>query len=91
MTEEENIIVTLVTGKTAIKGTELVTKAIGVMCANSLVTPETDVPEMIDDLVARGEIMELEYVIPAMNYRIKSLYFPKGTEIKQVRLGKEVN
>lgn len=27
-----------------------------------------------------GEIIEIEYVIPHMSYRVKSLYFPIGTK-----------
>lgn len=35
----------------------------------------------LDDLVREKEVVEVEYVLPAMNYRTKSMYFPKGTEI----------
>ena len=41
-------------------------------------------PEEIQSLVEKGELIEIEYVVPRMNYRIKSLLFPKGTEIEIV-------
>jgi len=36
---------------------------------------ETTIQKLIDD----EEITELEYILPRMSYRIKSLYFPKET------------
>jgi len=40
-----------------------------------------DIIKTIEDLVREGEIVELEYILPQMDYRIKSIYFPKGTNI----------
>lgn len=34
----------------------------------------------LDKLVSEGEIEEIEYILPRMNYRVKSIYFPKGTK-----------
>ncbi len=33
----------------------------------------------LDEILKSGEIIELEYTLPDMEYRIKSLFFPKGT------------
>jgi hypothetical protein len=33
------------------------------------------------NLVKEGEIVEVEYTLPSMDYRVKSIYFPKGTII----------
>jgi len=33
-------------------------------------------------LVAEERLIEIEYVLPTMNYRIKSFLLPVGTEIK---------
>ena len=33
----------------------------------------------IDELVSSGEIIEIEYINPEMPYRVKSIYFSKGT------------
>lgn len=32
-------------------------------------------------LIQEGEVIEFEYVLPNLDYRIKSIYFPKGTVI----------
>lgn len=41
-----------------------------------------ELSNLIDELVRDKEITEIEYVTPNMPNRIKSIYFPKGTEIK---------
>lgn len=46
-----------------------------------------DITDTLEQLVQQGKIIEVEYVLPSMNYRVKSIYFPKGTE---VRLGRAV-
>jgi hypothetical protein len=33
----------------------------------------------LNKLIAEGEIVECEYTLPNIEYRIKSMYFPKGT------------
>lgn len=35
----------------------------------------------INRLVNEKQVVELEYVLPNMEYRVKSMYFPKGTLI----------
>lgn len=32
-----------------------------------------------DRLVSQGDLIELEYTVPNVHYRLKSMYFPKGT------------
>ena len=34
-----------------------------------------------------GEIVEVEYTIPAMDYRVKSLYLPKGSVVQATGQG----
>lgn len=36
------------------------------------------------DLLNTREVIEIEYILPQMDYRIKSMYFPKGTQFKFV-------
>lgn len=36
---------------------------------------------VLTDLVISGEVLEIEYNLPTMDYRIKSFYLPKGTKI----------
>ena len=39
----------------------------------------------IEQLIKGGDIIELEYIGPHINYRIKSLYFIKGTTFPNIR------
>ncbi len=36
---------------------------------------------IVDDLIRHGELVEVEYILPTMDYRVKSILFPKGTKI----------
>lgn len=38
--------------------------------------------KVIEDLIERGEIIEIAYVVPDTDYREKSFYVPKGTDIR---------
>lgn len=82
--EQHQLIIELVSNKPGIKGTELVTEVVSAYYKSELVSPtgsdETTI-ESINHLVKKGELVEVEYVLPTMTYRVKSLYFPKGTEI----------
>lgn len=42
---------------------------------------DVDIGVLLNELVEQKRIVEIEYVLPQMHYRIKSLYLPKGTEI----------
>lgn len=67
----------IVNDSTGLKSTEL---AVKVVCE----VPDCNTNEvlhLIEELVKEGEIIELEYILPQINYRIKSIYFPKGTDI----------
>lgn len=37
--------------------------------------------DTMDNMVSEGKIVEVEYVLPSMPYRSKSLYFPALTEL----------
>lgn len=43
----------------------------------------------VEELVMEGELVEIEYVLPSMQYRIKSFLLPKNTnlDIKHALLG----
>lgn len=76
-------IIQIVTDKQGCKATELAP-----LIAEGypdLVCELDKVVETIESLVASGELVEVEYILPQMTYRIKSMLFPKGTEV-QLRL-----
>ena len=37
---------------------------------------------LLADLVANGQLIEIEYELPNLNCRIKSFYLPKGTTVR---------
>ena len=45
--------------------------------------------EIIDALVSIGEIVEIEYTMPLMKYRIKSIYFPKESNVVLINNSKK--
>lgn len=40
-----------------------------------------NVIDLIDEMVKAGDLVEVEYILPTMNYRVKSFLLPKGTKI----------
>ena len=40
-----------------------------------------DIIQTIDHLVQTGHLVEVEYVLPQMDYRIKSFYLPANTKV----------
>jgi len=74
-------IIRIVNNNQGLKGTELVLK----LMSADLNIEATTLLKAIDEVVQDGEIIEVEYTLPtmnSMNYRVKSMYFPKGTVIK---------
>lgn len=44
-----------------------------------------DFEKSLMELIEEGEIVELEYTLPSMDYRVKNLYLPKNTMIQVSR------
>ena len=44
-----------------------------------------EVPQLIVELVADGELVEVEYVLPTIPYRIKSFLLPQGSQVGPVQ------
>jgi len=66
----------LVNEKPGIKMVKLVLELTEYNFKNKL---DADVLSTIEKLIEDGEIVELEYILLSMEYRCKSLLFPKGT------------
>src|ERR1019366_10274149 len=63
------------------KGTDLVCRAVDLLyndwrrgAAVSIDGSSQDLLDVLDELVAEGEIIEISYVLPSMDYREKSIY-----------------
>ncbi len=70
------IILDKVNNSTGIKAVELV---VAVQTEVKSEFQHDEYVKTIEELVSSKEIVELDYILPSMNYRVKSLYFPKGT------------
>jgi len=46
-----------------------------------LKNPPQDLAEVIDTLISSGELIEVTYILPNLEYRAKSFLLPKGTEL----------
>ena len=75
----EKTILDIVNSSSGIKNVELALKVL-----HDTLPAQYDALEfmqILDGLVALGEIVEIEYTLPQNPDRIKSIYFPKGTNI----------
>ena len=76
-----SLICEIVNENPGINAIELTAKILKLTLERLGTIPNMDFMEAIDRAVFTKHILEVEYVTPQMNYRIKSLYFPAGTEI----------
>lgn len=75
----DEVITKFVSEKAPIKGVELVTLLTEWGCKVSF---EADWIGEINRMVKELKIVEVEYSLPHSSYRLRSLYFPKGTVIR---------
>ena len=87
MTFEEfkQVIVDTVTDVQGCKATELIAHVAGKLEEEF---PNHDFMRALEDLLKAGELEEVEYVLPTMDYRTKSFILPKNT---QIFLGSDAN
>ena len=43
---------------------------------------EFNIPELLEQLVTEHRVVEVEYTLPSMSYKVKSFYLPKGTVVR---------
>lgn len=70
----KNYIVELVTRKQGCKMIEII-------CDRKIHALECNPEKLVEELVDEGKIIEVEYVLPEMTYRVKSFLLPVGTTI----------
>jgi hypothetical protein len=78
----EEVVEDAVKQRPGIHGPYLAGEAITRMHDEKLDLPEIDFANLLEEMVKQKRLIEVEYVLPDMDYRIKSLYFPVGTEIR---------
>lgn len=75
------IILEKVNQSTGIKGSELATEVCVRFMEGGINVTIENYRLLIEQLVKEGEIVEIEFCLPSMPERIKSIFFPKGTNI----------
>jgi len=83
MTDFKALITQVVNNHQGIKAVELVVEVMQQSAEMDLSMYEDALVDCIKD----GEIVEVEYTIPAMDYRVKSLYLPKGSVVQATGQG----
>ncbi len=84
LTPLQKLVIQIVTDKQGCKANELVTElamATTEMVNLGAVNAAQKIMEEIDELVKKDKLVEIEYVLPNMGYRIKGIYLPAGTLI----------
>jgi len=75
------VILDEVNHRPGIKSIDLVVAVMRAMSDNDDLFSHRDYTRTIESLVQEGELIEIEYTLPNMMYRIKSIYFPKDTKV----------
>lgn len=75
-----DLTLTIVSNSSGIKATELICEVHQYSIDFELI----DYDKTVQELIASGEIIELEYTLPTLPYQIKSIYFPKGTLLRKL-------
>lgn len=79
-------IVNIVVEAQGLKWTDLVVKATKVLVeTNPQDFRHINVNDVITSLIEDGELIEIEYVLPALSYRVKSFILPAGTIVEVKR------
>lgn len=74
--DAKNTLIGKITSLNGIKATALAAEpdiAIGLQ--------EFNIPELLDELVQEKRLIEIEYALPDMDWRLKSFYLPVGTTV----------
>lgn len=75
MSKEEAKKLVLEACEFGIKGPEIPQKLSGELLESF------DLPSLLEELVKSGLLIEIEYSLPVLPYKLKSFYLPKGTTV----------
>ena len=71
----------LVDEKQGCKSVELATLVAMWMAKDPEIFHNVNVPDLIEEMRIDGTLVEVEYILPNMDDRVKSFLLPKGTEV----------
>ena len=78
--EAKKIIIQVITDSQGCKSVELIAKLAN-NCSDAL---EFEIPALLEELFDEKKIEEMEYILPNIPYRVKSLFFPAGTTFNYI-------
>ena len=77
-----DFIIQTVNEKAPIKATELACLVTEAGCKGECCQLSVDALfVLLNNMVNDGDLVEVNYILPTMDYREKTLYFPKGTKV----------
>lgn len=74
-----DIILNMVNAHQGIKAVDLALKVMSEV--NPVIFNIEEYWDALNSLIGSKEIVEIEYTLPQLSYRLKSIYFPKGTAV----------
>jgi len=79
----EKLILDAVNTHSSIRNVDLVLNVMSHI--NPTMFDIVDYDAAIAHLLSKGDIIEVEVIMPQANYRVKSIYFPRGTEFVEIK------
>jgi hypothetical protein len=77
MTDYREIIIKVVNENNGIKGVDLSLRVMALI--NPVKFDKDEYFQSLSKAIEDGEILELEFTVPKVDYKVKSIFFPKGT------------
>jgi hypothetical protein len=84
MEKLKEILEAIINNSTGIKAIELACEIADFIHTNNY--DSNQIQQSIEELLADEKICELEFIIPKLDYKIKSIYFPRGTKANLINL-----
>lgn len=80
----ETIKDTIVNVVTRIQGC----KAVHLACETEIIKldlGDRNLPDLVEELIEEGRLVEVEYILPNLSFRLKGFLLPPGTSIPRIR------
>lgn len=75
----KDLIIQFIESSSGLKEVELVMKLMTKISPSKFNVNEFY--KIVGGMILANEIVRVEYILPNMDYRVKSMYFPKGTKV----------
>ncbi len=82
----KELIKKIVNENPGINGVKLATSVLESFYKEKRDWTQDDYFKNLEELISQKEIVEIEYVLPELENMVKSIYFPKGTDVRLVKI-----